>query len=162
MSVKRWWSWLYYSLFFLLFLTTARHNGFLQHYFNFIIPKDIKVCVFVCLLSPFYRTYYKASIKFSTSVERGYYKELHTRLSDINHHFRQVTKKVTKNRRFSPLVRIGGESVGGFLLIMPVMTAPANHTHYSAWTGTFIIARFIRLFVPPNFNMSIKHRVLRV
>ena len=35
-----------------------------------------------------------------------------------------------------------GEVIGGFLLIMPVMTAPANHTHYSAWTGTLIIARF--------------------
>lgn len=34
------------------------------------------------------------------------------------------------------------EGVGGLLLIMPVMTAPANHTHYSAWTGTLIIARF--------------------
>ena len=32
--------------------------------------------------------------------------------------------------------------IGGLLLIMPVMTAPANHTHYSAWTGTLIIARF--------------------
>ena len=54
------------------------------------------------------------------------------------------------------------EIVGGLLLIMPVMTAPANHTHYSAWTGTLIIARFICLFVPPNFNMSIKHRFIRV
>lgn len=32
--------------------------------------------------------------------------------------------------------------IGGLLLIMPVMTAPANHTHYSAWTGTLIIAWF--------------------
>lgn len=54
------------------------------------------------------------------------------------------------------------EVVGGLLLIMPVMTAPANHTHYSAWTGTLIIARFIYLFMPPNFNMSIEHRVLRI
>ena len=33
-------------------------------------------------LSDSYRTYYKASINVSTTVERGYYKALHTRLSD--------------------------------------------------------------------------------
>ena len=44
--------------------------------------KNIKVCVFICFLSPVYRTYYKATIKSSTSVRRGYYKALYTRLSD--------------------------------------------------------------------------------
>lgn len=33
-------------------------------------------------LSDIYRTYYKATIKASTSVKRGYYKARHTRLSD--------------------------------------------------------------------------------
>ena len=37
--------------------------------------------------------------------------------------------------------------IGGSLLIMPVMTAPANRTHYSAWTGTFIIAFLLVLYI---------------
>lgn len=40
------------------------------------------IILILLYLSPFYRTYYKATIKSSTSVKRGYYKALHTRLSD--------------------------------------------------------------------------------
>ena len=39
--------------------------------------------------------------------------------------------------------------IGGSLLIMPVMTTPANHTHYSAWTGSSIITlNVIALILP--------------
>lgn len=67
-------------------------------------------------LSPFYRTYYKATIKAPPSVWRGYCKAYRTRLSDncvtviqiviklatfmsptYNDHFRQATKMATKN-----------------------------------------------------------------
>ena len=37
------------------------------------------IILILLYLSPVYRTYYKAIIKLSTSVERGYYKALHTR-----------------------------------------------------------------------------------
>ena len=40
------------------------------------------IILILLYLSPVYRTYYKATIKLSTSVERGYYKALHTRISD--------------------------------------------------------------------------------
>ena len=40
------------------------------------------IILILLYLSPFYRTYYKATIKASASVKRGYYKALHTHLSD--------------------------------------------------------------------------------
>ena len=64
-------------------------------------------------LSPFYRTYYKVTIKTSASVKRDYYKARHSRLSDINDHFRQVTKKVSKNRRFPPPASTRGGVIDG-------------------------------------------------
>lgn len=64
-------------------------------------------------LSPFYRTYYKVAIKTSTSIKRGYYKARHSRLSDINDHFRKVIKKVLENHRFPPPASTRGEVIGG-------------------------------------------------
>ena len=72
------------------------------------------IILILLYLSPFYRTYYKATIKTFTSVKRGYYKARHSRLSDINDHFRQVTKKVSKNRRFPPPASTRGEVIGGY------------------------------------------------
>ena len=40
------------------------------------------IILILLYLSPVYRTYYKATIKLSTSVECCYYKALHTRISD--------------------------------------------------------------------------------
>ena len=37
------------------------------------------IILILLYLSPVYRTYYKATIKTSISVKRGYYKALHTR-----------------------------------------------------------------------------------
>ena len=47
--------------------------------------------------------------------------------------------------------------IGGLLLIMPVMTAPANHTHYSAWTGTLIIA-----YYPMRITVKLLRFAIRV
>lgn len=41
------------------------------------------IILILLYLSPFYRTHYKATIKVSTSVERGHCKERNTSLSDI-------------------------------------------------------------------------------
>ena len=40
------------------------------------------IILILLYLSPVYRTYYKATIKLSTTVECCYYKALHTRISD--------------------------------------------------------------------------------
>lgn len=91
----------YIILFFLLFLTTTRHMAF----------SNIILILLYSIAS--YPAYYKVTIKTSASVKRDYYKARHSRLSDINDHFRQVTKKVSKNRRFPPPASTRGEVIGG-------------------------------------------------
>lgn len=87
----------YIILFFLFFLTTTRHLAF----------SNIILILLYSIAS--YPAYYKATIKTSTSIKRGYYKARYSCLSDINDHFRQVTKKVSKNRRFHPFPGFGSK-----------------------------------------------------
>ena len=98
-------------------------------------------------LSPFYRAYYKATIKTSTTVERGYYKARYARLSDncitviqivaksvtkmpstYNDHFRQATKMATKNRRFK-CFRRPLEVVGGYYYFTTFAMSHSSRTH---------------------------------
>ena len=117
-------------------------------------------------LSPFYRTYYKATIKTSTPVWRGYSKARHTRLSDnfitVAQLVIQIVTKVTKNHLpgFSTLASnsvIGGAK-GGSLLITSD-GAPANHTHYSALMALLLYHRSNKtvVFVPPNPLVTLDH-----